>query len=204
MSKNWDAPPYYWVWAGMKDRCVNPRSKAFADYGGRGIKVCERWKNSFQAFADDMGIRPEKHSLDRIDNDGDYTPENCRWSDRKTQQRNQRRAVYVMIEGARYRAIELAEKAGLKTDTVVERAAQGLSMAEVIDPNKRVSTVGLALGADAARAAKKASTHCKHGHERTPENVLYTKEGYRYCRQCHNAKMRARTAAKRAALICDG
>lgn len=204
MSKNWVAPPYYSVWAGMKDRCLNPRAKSFADYGGRGIKVCERWANNFQAFADDMGVRPKNFSLDRIDNDADYSPENCRWADRKTQQRNQRRAVYVTIEGARYRAIELAEKSGLKTDTVVERAAQGLSMAEVVDPNKRVSIVGLALGVDASRAAKKASTHCKHGHERTPDNVLYTKEGYRYCRQCHNAKMRARTAAKRAALICDG
>lgn len=198
MSKNWVAPPYYWVWSGMKGRCYNPEAKAFGDYGGRGIKVCDRWKDSFQAFADDMGKRPDGCTLDRIDNDGDYTPENCRWANRKTQQRNRRCTVYVTIGGTRYLAIELAESAGVPFQTIVARAKRGMTYDQVTSKGQFRDLSGLKLGGRASGAVKLASTHCKYGHERTPENVLYTKQGWRTCRVCHNAKMRRLNAAKRA------
>ena len=190
-------PPVYDVWQSMKDRCSNPRSKAFPDYGGRGIRVCERWQNSYADFASDMGPRPDGWSIDRVDNDGDYTPDNCRWADRRTQQRNQRRAVYVDIEGTRYRAIELAEANGLKTATVVSRAARGLPLSDVVRLDRITDLSGLALGGKASGRKQQERTHCKNGHEFTDVNTLITTEGWRRCRQCHNARMRARNAAAR-------
>lgn len=74
----------------MIQRCHNPRSDSFKNYGARGIQVCPRWRESFADFVSDMGPRPKDHSLDRINNDGDYQPDNCRWASRKTQNNNTR------------------------------------------------------------------------------------------------------------------
>lgn len=186
----------YNVWRSMRGRCLNPNYRQFGDYGGRGITICLRWSD-FYAFVDDMGPRPDGHSLDRIDNDGNYEPLNCRWADRRTQQRNQRRAVFVEVEGKRYRAIELAEAIGAKTETIVKRAARGMTIAEVLSKQKHVYTEGLSLGGRASGAKKLARTHCRNGHEFTPENTYWRKDNTRQCRVCHNAKMRRLNAQKR-------
>lgn len=81
--------PEYRTWKGMHNRCRNPNSQYWHLYGGRGIKVCDRWKH-FINFYNDMGNKPEGMSIDRIDPNGDYEPNNCRWADNKTQSRNSR------------------------------------------------------------------------------------------------------------------
>lgn len=85
------ATPEYSIWSGMIQRCKNPDHVGYKNYGGRGIRVCDRWLYSFESFIEDVGERPgPEYSLDRIDNDGNYEPGNCRWADRKTQAANKR------------------------------------------------------------------------------------------------------------------
>jgi hypothetical protein len=89
----------YKLWVTMKGRCETPTYAAYRDYGGRGIAVCQRWSESFENFYADMGDRPEGCSLDRIDNDGPYSPENCRWATLKEQGCNKRNNRVVTCFG---------------------------------------------------------------------------------------------------------
>src|SRR5206468_1663320 len=86
--------PTYRSWYAMKARCTNSNHTSYHHYGGRGITVCERWLNSFEAFLTDMGDRPEGTSLDRIDVNGNYEPSNCKWSTPSEQANNKRRTQH--------------------------------------------------------------------------------------------------------------
>ena len=99
----------YRIWGGMLTRCLNKNTQEYHNYGGRGINVCERWK-SFENFLFDMGKRPSKnHSIDRIDVDGNYSKENCRWATFKEQCYNKRGTVYIEHKGEKKTICELAE-----------------------------------------------------------------------------------------------
>lgn len=79
-----------WIWKAMIQRCTNPNDRRWKDYGGRGITVCQRWRESFEAFYADMGPRPDGLSIDRVNNDRGYSPQNCQWATREQQARNKR------------------------------------------------------------------------------------------------------------------
>lgn len=117
--------PEYRVWNGMIQRCHNPRNNHYENYGGRGIAVCEEWRESFEAFFADMGKRADGLTLDRIDNDKGYLKENCRWATRKEQQNNLRKNVRVEYQGQTKTLTEWAEALGIERQNLYSRIARG-------------------------------------------------------------------------------
>lgn len=186
--------PLYGTWGGMVDRCYNPRNKSFARYGGRGIEMCYRWimpcRRGFWNFVEDMSPRPDGLTIDRIDNNVGYSPENCRWATKKQQQWNLHNCRKVVIDGVEHVAAELSYLSGLKTDSIIARAGQGLSLADVLKPEKRLNIGGLGLGGAVSGEKRRKSPACKHGHTFDENNTYITKEGWRRCRACRAERMR--------------
>ncbi len=112
------------LWMSMIDRCTNQRSPRYADYGGRGIKVCQRWMK-FENFLADMGERPPEHSLDRKDNDGPYSPKNCRWATRYEQANNARSNKKLTCRGMVMGESEWARIRGMCRSTLQHRLRAG-------------------------------------------------------------------------------
>lgn len=116
----------YHLWALMRGRCENPDDVSYANYGGRGIAVCERWK-TFENFASDMAVRPEGMTLDRIDNDGNYEPGNCRWATRSEQGRNTRRSLMLELRGEKKNVWDWAEMFGISGGAISKAIGRGHS-----------------------------------------------------------------------------
>jgi len=133
--------PEYGIWKGMKKRCYHPRARGYHNYGGRGVKVYERWLHSFKAFFEDMGSRPSpEHQIDRIDGDGDYEPGNCRWVTRGEQNRNRKDNRFLEFRGERLCLADWAKRFGIRKGTLHDRLARGLSVEEALTIPVRVWT----------------------------------------------------------------
>lgn len=121
------------IWQGMIQRCTNEKAISFPNYGGRGISVCERWRK-FDDFLADMGECPEGHSIDRIDNDRNYEPDNCRWADRRTQSENTSTVKLVELHGEVMSTTAALKRLGLSAGQAIDRMKRkGESRQQAID-----------------------------------------------------------------------
>lgn len=123
----------------MIQRCYNKNNPQYADYGGRGIEVCDEWlpkqeaiANGFWKFVDDMGDKPENTTLDRIDNSADYSPKNCRWATRAQQQRNRRNNIVITFNGKTMVAEDWAKEIGISRSVILYRYHKGLPVEVVL------------------------------------------------------------------------
>lgn len=123
--------PIYRSWMAMVGRCHNPESSAYKNYGARGVKVCEKWRK-FEGFIEDMGERPPGKTLERINNDGDYCKENCKWADIKTQSRNKRSNVWVTLDGKTQIIADWAKELGIPANTISYRIKSGWTAEEAL------------------------------------------------------------------------
>lgn len=115
----------YRTWSSILRRCYNPNTKDYPNYGGRGIRVCSRWKNSFENFLKDMGNRPSGMTIERKNNDRNYSPENCRWIVKKYQNRNTRVTVWLTFRGRRLPLVQWAEELSIQSSTLRKRLYDG-------------------------------------------------------------------------------
>lgn len=123
----------YFVWRKMVARCHDQNDPAFARYGGRGITVCDRWRQSFQAFVGDMGPGAAKGlELDRKDNDGPYSPENCRWATHTENQQNTRKSRHITAFGETLTLREWSRRTGIHHSVIARRLGRGLPAEEAL------------------------------------------------------------------------
>lgn len=123
----------YRTWSNLKNRCCNSNYILFHRYGGRGIKVCDRWLNSFENFLEDMGKRPEGTTIDRINNDGNYEPLNCKWATPKEQANNRSNNRLVTFNGKTLNIKQWALKIGIRANWLTIWLNKGMTMKEIIE-----------------------------------------------------------------------
>lgn len=134
-SRKGKPTPEYRTWTAMVARCHNERAPNYHKYGGRGIMVCERWRASFAAFLADMGPRPPGTSIDRVNGNGGYGPDNCRWATPSQQNSNRRSARMLTINGATETLTEWARRAGISDTAMLYRVRRGLTGTALLRPS---------------------------------------------------------------------
>ena len=130
--------PTYATWCDMRQRCYNPSCPGYAQYGARGISICDRWRNDYDAFVTDMGFRPVGMSIERIDNNGNYEPSNCRWATSFEQSRNTRRTIKLTHQGQTKLMVDWATELGIHHHTVWERYNRGLPTEQTLEKGSLV------------------------------------------------------------------
>ena len=134
----------YGVWAGMKNRCLNPNEPKYKNYGARGIRVCDEWLNDFEVFYEwamengyDADAKKNECTIDRIDVNGNYEPSNCRWANAYTQGNNKRNNIIITINNETHTVSEWSTITGLKNKTIVYRYKKGWAGEKLISPVKK-------------------------------------------------------------------
>lgn len=123
----------YMAWKDMLRRCLDSGHPSYADYGGRGITVYEGWVDNFHAFYEHVGAAPARHSIDRVDNNKGYEPNNVRWATRKTQSNNRRNTVYITANGQTKSLTEWAEHLGVAYDKLYYRYQYGWTHEDIVN-----------------------------------------------------------------------
>jgi hypothetical protein len=133
--------PLYHIWQGMKQRCYDKHSISYCHYGLIGIKVCDRWLESFENFLEDMGERPSKeYSIDRIDNNGNYCPDNCRWATHEEQQNNMSSNRLLTYEGKTKSVSQWAKTNNINTSTLFYLINKGIPIGRALNYNEGASS----------------------------------------------------------------
>lgn len=141
-GKEKNVPPTYRAWQAMKNRCLNKAGINYNNYGGRGITVCDEWRNSFVNFYKDMGERPSnKYSLDRIDNNGNYCKQNCRWATKIQQANNTRFNRKINYNGKEISLKDFGKKVNLKRKALSWRIHNGWTIEEIKNNEKIKYTI---------------------------------------------------------------
>lgn len=124
----------YNIWVQMRRRCRSPKASGYQNYGGRGIQVCDRWDQSFEAFLEDMGPRPDGYSIDRENTNGDYEPDNCRWVSHEVQNNNRRSNVTLTHKGKTMTVSEWSRELGISHKTIHSRIKRNWPVEKILSP----------------------------------------------------------------------
>lgn len=141
-QRKWQNPSKtktYYSWKSMRARCYDKNHVAYLSYGGRGITVCDQWKDDYDAFVEDMGLCPDGMTIERIDNAGNYKPGNCRWATRKEQARNRRNNRTITFEGKTQTITDWSNDLGVSVGALDYRISRNLSIDEVMKTEMRRS-----------------------------------------------------------------
>lgn len=153
-------------WTNMKKRCLNKNSKAYKHYGGRGITICKTWRDSFEAFYRDMGHKPKGYTLERVDNNGNYEPGNCKWANRKQQAKNRRVARLLTHNNRTENIADWSRITGLSTSAIDYRLKTGMTVSEALTTPKSVNRAYIS-----ATLSKKELIELRKNIKRTRDRV---------------------------------